>query len=181
MNNKFDWKLFWAISLPVLFIIALAGIVLIPNALAKPKYDILFSELNDYSYNQTYNLKIVNDKITAQPSNRYNYNNNNTNSTDLPATDLTKVNVKRYSQQTKKVETLTVEQANKLTLSAESESPDGFTVGGSNSYGGLVSDVLVGGSYDSYNQLYLIKGLAKKKIDLGTNRYGFNFLAWVIE
>ena len=172
--NKFDWKLFIAISLPVLLIVVLAAFYVIPNSLAQPHYDFIYFDTSDYA-NQHYDIQLVNGNITATFNKYYNYSTTITN----PDTDQLKV--KRYHVASKVVDTLTIEEANKLNLSGATESPDGFTVSGSNSYGGLVSEVLVGGQYDSYDQLYLLKGLTKKKINLGTSRYGFNFIAWVIQ
>ena len=171
--HRIDWRLFVAIALPVVFIVVLVGLYVIPNALAQPQYDFIFTE-NQYNYNQNYSLRLVNDKIEAAPINDY-------NTTQTKSIDLSQIQVKRYNQVLKKVETLSAKEANTLNLSDQTASPDGFTIGGSSNYGGLVTEVLVGGQYDSYNTLYLIKGLAKKKIDLGTTRYGFHFIAWVIQ
>lgn len=172
--NKFDWKLFIAISLPVLLIVVLAAFYVIPNSLAQPHYDFIYFDTSDYA-NQHYTIQLVNKKVVATLDKYY----INTNTTTR--TDTDQIKIKRYHVASKVVDTLTIEEANKLTLSGSAESPDGFTIGGSNSYGGLVSEVLVGGQYDSYDQLYLHKGLTKKKVNLGTSRYGFNFIAWVIQ
>ncbi len=177
MNNRFDWKLFWAISLPVVFVVILSAFYFIPSFMSSPQYDFIYS--TDRAYNAGYQLSSKGGRITATPHN-YNYNSKLLDA-DLPEIDLNSVEIKRYLVREKKSITLTAAEANKLELSNESTAPDGYKIDGASYRGGLVNEVLIGGSYSSYKDVYLIKDFAKDKIEIDTDSsYDFNFLGWVI-
>jgi hypothetical protein len=155
------------LAIPVLMIAGVASAVYLPTLLVKPHTSFIYALGN---YNDRFSVE--NGMIEELP-----YNGNSSVYQNQPQARLF-----FYDVETGKSHEVTLEEARRLHLSGDLESPDGFRVGnGTRSSGPYF---LFDGSYTDYSSHYLIGHGVSKKLDISENasdyRNNFDFIGWVI-
>ena len=199
---KQNTKIFIGLALPVVVLLIVVGSVIFPRMFFTPKYDFVYGlggTCANYNCNfpNTYGVtrdwypyRIVDGKIIKD--------------TDIPIVSVydpvkqvstnQKLQISQYPDlyiyhvATGSFEKLTDANIAALSISNGGSAPDGTVVeGNSDSHsGGLISEVLVGGSRYSYN-LYLKNKSYSQKITVRNGDSGyyssgdFNFLGWVLK
>ncbi|MCA9355747.1 hypothetical protein KC865_04375 [Candidatus Kaiserbacteria bacterium] len=177
-----------AFSLPVLFIVVIALSSLLPSLFISTNYNFVYSSCTDgygyYSYRcENYLQKrhsVVNGRLVLNDIDPTLDSDND----DIP--DVKEgYTVRLFLHDTKLNESreITLEEAQSLNLNELITSPDGVSVSSHYSRGGDFFILFDGGS--SYG-LYLVKGNAKRKLNLinDRERYYYNddfqFIGWVL-
>ncbi len=159
MNYKEKIPLIVGIGLPFLLIIFVFATSYLPGLYVKPKYNFIYETGNTYDYEIT----VISGKISAQP--KYQNYYNNTYNPIMPS-------LYYYDVKNDKSRQISLPEAQALTLDSSSKSPDGLTVGTSNS--DYSAFPFFWGSYDRGEYL-MGKGFRRKVND---QDYNFKFIGW---
>lgn len=153
------------LSIPIGVIVILAAVLQGPNLFAKPKYDFIYDQCNDYGMcDGTY---VVGESGTLQYENDANSNAGSVRPT-----------LYYYSESQHSARQLPQSEITSYSLDSSNVSPDGYTLWQNNGSGN--GFLFWGGSGDG--NWYLKNGTKKKQLNLGSaNTYGsqVNFIGWV--
>lgn len=191
---KKNIKLIIGLSLPILVIVIVLVLVIVQKMMFKPQFDFIYTidpycinyncgYYNNFSWNA---YKVVDGKIfkeTVLPKANPNYPNypNDKFEPQYPK-------IYKYSVKTNTFSEISLEDAQKITLTDGGSAPDGTVVVGDDNRisGGLFSEIFIGG-YNSYRYaMYIKNGSLSKKIIVRNgnqdNYYGnrdFHLIGWV--
>src|SRR3989344_2124029 len=151
MTLKEKLPLVVGIGLPILLILFVAITVYLPSFFIKPKYNFLYATGNLYDYD----IKVVNGRLTSNP--RYSQRDPYYRYTP------TEPNIFLYDVTADKSKAVSLSVAQSYTLDPSTKSPDGFTVGRSNSDDYSFFPFFYGGR--TRGQYLMGKGLNRKITD----------------
>ncbi len=189
INKKPNITLIIALAIPVVMMVLLAGAIYLPGIWNKPAYNFVYTDGADsyaYAYGISYrveNGRVVEQNVPYPPESkdelgvpiRYPYPSPKAPTPKLYLYDIVSDSAKEISY----------EDAQKLNLSANQVSPDGFELSMGNQGGG-VFPIFFNGGYD-YGTYYLKGHGAAKKLNLpintNQNYYGrtVRLLGWIIK
>lgn len=171
------------VLLPIIFILVIAGFILIPTYNINPKYDFLYTKNQDYDYyaRKTYKntYKVVNGKLISEPI---------------------KLDSKKYSPETEFIDSLpdlfvyntkdntthkiTLEDTKDMYIDVGPSSTDGYNVEYRYGDHGILD--IFGSSYSADSGFYITKDKAGKKLTgvyQEANSYLYphdlNFIGWI--
>jgi hypothetical protein len=155
-------------AVPVAIAILAAVVIYVPQLLANPKYDFVYSTCEIYNCKNSYS---VDSRGYIKQSYTSSSKLDNYSRYDRTA------NLRYYDSSNDSARSLTIEEARRYKLNNLSKSPDGYTLTNESSNNGF----LFWGEYDQ--GWYLKNGPKKKKVELTTtNSYysrNVKFLGWV--
>ena len=173
--TKQNLPLVFALAIPILMILGIAGVVYIPNLTSKPQYNFLYmtGDGAGYSYyNSEYEYLVQDGHLKKY------YRKSFPENSGLYA-NKSEVQIYLYNMQTKQSKELNFEEASRFNLDTANLSPDGYQV----VRGGGGADILFFGGRSDYNSWFLQGHNHSKKLDLklSGNYYSsnFKFLGWV--
>jgi hypothetical protein len=174
------------LAVPFLMILFVAVSIYVPSWFANPQYSFIYSVKDNYDgYGDTYSVKngvVVKETVPYPTSTTpyYGYPNNK-----YPET---KVYLYKYDRETNTTKEISYEDAQKLKLITNRESPDGYVLEQGTSDSGIFE---IFGGYDANNppDWFLRKGAMNKRVTLqfptaiDTRYYYYNnnfkFLGWI--
>ncbi len=167
-NNSYLKDLILLFAVPVVIAIFAAAVVYIPRAMAKPKYDFIYSICEDYRCKDDYSVDAAG-LITRNYPNSYDLN-------DLGYYNRS-ASLRYYDTSKDSTRSLTLEEAQRYRLDTASKSSDGYSLSKDNTSSGFLF-------WGDYNEgWYLKNGAKKKKLELsngGSNYPGdIKFLGWI--
>ena len=163
MIKKEKLPLIVGIGLPLLLILYVAITVYLPSLFVKPKYNFIYTNTNYYDYD----VNVIDGRVNVDP--RYTDNTSRTYIPKQPTLFL-------YDVVDDKTTQISLTQAQTYILDPSNKSPDGFTVGKSESDGYSFFPFFFG---SSGRGTYLMgKGLSRRITDQGY--YNFKFVGWII-
>ncbi len=183
-------SLFIGLAIPVILVALIAAAVLLPGSSIEPKTDFLYA-VGRYPTYVAYQegssvpvehrFSVVNGKlteITTQYPEAYRALQRIPTPSDLDTPPRFFIHHAETDTNTE----ISIEQAKELTLSTETESPEGLTVTfGSRSYGVFP---FYSGSDDNRQRAYVSSGKASKRIslvsDISINYEPFQMVGWVL-
>lgn len=163
MTLKEKLPLIVGIGLPLLLILYVAVSAYLPSLFVKPKYNFVYTTDSYYDYN----INVIDGRINIEP--RYTDYGTRTYRPKQPTLFL-------YDVTDDKSKQISLVQAQTYTLDPSSKSPDGFTVGRSESGSYSFFPFFFGG-YDRGTYL-MGKGLRRKISE--QDYYNFKFVGWVV-
>ena len=184
---KKNAPLIFAIAVPIIMIAAVALSIYIPRLTTHPNVKFLYtSSQNMYGYD--YQYAVSDGKLVAHDNCNGNPSCISTLETSLK-NDPNKVEYPQlylYDATTDSSKTISQTEAMSLSLDSSIKSVDGYTVGHTENYNGLVGMWIFGGPNSDYNSIYLKKGSFSRKLVLDSENNGsafyfgsFGFLGWV--
>lgn len=151
-------------GIPIAIALFAAAVVYIPQLMANPKYDFVYSLCNDYTCKDSFTVdggQVSKDTSSAPHQDYY----------------AKAATIHYYNSSSDSTKSLSLDEAKKLRLSTVSKSADGYTLTRDETESGF----LFWGDYDA--GWYLKNGAKKKKIVLSNNDSYYSqdvkFLGWV--
>lgn len=178
MAFKKNSLLYLAVFIPIAMVVITYFLVQYYRVTLHPKYSFLYVVLKSTQYNC---LSQLESKLKLnKPSNNSAFTSNNANTNQNVNCDNLDLSV--YSFQTRSSSKITLDQAQKLSLTPRSQpiSQDGFSI---QSYCYPSSDLgWWGGDFSSFGSICLKKGDYQERINLkrGQDNTYFYFLGWIL-
>lgn len=175
------------IGLPALFLVAVLLVSLAPRLGPKPAHDALLSS-DDYRYGGgDYTYEVKDGHLTRQPNEaallEWHYEGGSSYQARREPDPTRAPKFYRYSFADQTVRLVSFEDATKLSLDPGPSSDDGFSVGGSDYYGGGLLVEIVGGrsgrgaTFPLYRNGKLVERVS---VPSGLASYGSpSFVAWI--
>ena len=161
-----NWSLIIGLSIPVVMIIFIALSVYLPRFFDNtpaPTFNFLYISGNSY----THRLEVKDNHLEWIDNNR----TGSKKSDDKPRIYLHDVSTNKNTE-------ISFSGAQKLTLDARQNAPDGYSVKRNSSHGFFLFD------HRRSRNHHLVNGHSSHKLELEYKNnyyYGFNFLGWIIE
>lgn len=154
------------ISVPLVLAGLLAAVVYIPQALAKPAYDFIYSTCSSYRCDKNVMVRDGRLEVVLQDLKE-----------GLRLSDQESTRFYYYDVSEQSTRPLTVDEAKRYQLDSSSRSPDGYTLSKDSTSSGFLF-------WDSSQSSWTLKnGMYKRKIDLQNDSYYYNesvmFIGWV--
>ena len=171
--NKKNLSLIIAIAIQAMMILSLIGSIYIPKIFIKPHEKFLYISMDDYNQSRRYQvkegklIKEINERKLEFYASRLPYG---------------KLALYIYDISTNKATEISIEEAEKLTLDPNKQSPDGFEITCFKREEGIFT-LFLGPMNDCKNR-YLIGHGISKKLNLSLNLlpayYNFRFIGWIV-
>ena len=181
--TKQNLPLYLAIALPIILILVIVLAIYLPNRLAHPRYDFIYSQTMPGIPSSDYTgYTVINSKLQITPIPAYALPSGLSENTPkgaglAPQPAILSLNVKLYYYNTNQNSSheITFDQAQTYTLNSDPISPDNFQV----QYGSYGGDVPF--SAPDYSRVFLVGHGAHRQLQTNEqNNYdSFNFLGWV--
>ncbi len=171
------------LAIPVVMVLAIAAAVLLPGRSLNPTTDFIYAIGSYPTYNTRNGDTVTNHELSIQNGKLTDATQNYQATGYPPDTFVKEASPRLFLHNTKENtnKEISIEEAQKLSLSSETKSPDGFKVSfGTRSYG--VFPFFFNDNSD-IEHAYLSNQTASKEIDLITDTardiYSFQFVGWV--
>lgn len=152
-------------AIPIAIAVFAAVLIYVPQLLANPKYDFIYSVCDDYRCKNSFSIDGTG--FVTQ---------DNSSSSNLDYFDRT-ATLRYYDSANDSTRSITLEETRRYRLNTSSKSPDGYSLSRESSGSGF----LFWGDYDG--GWYLKNGAKKKKVELTTTDSYYSrdvkFLGWV--
>lgn len=174
-SKKEKWAIAIGITLPLLLVLGLVLFLYIPPLLANPEYTFLYSANNTEGTRGNVTHAVNADGVLEARFDPSPYRQDETPDPD----ELYLIDPKNDSYTS-----ISLEEAQQLTLSRTSKSPDGYAVECGNRVSGGFFFVLGGGTYTDCRKLVVTKGAISKEVptpSVDSYRGASGFVGWVLE